>query len=251
MENLNEIKQGFDFKQLIEDSKAVLLNPKEYFSKMPVNGGFAEPVIKVLIYGAIIGIINYIWFLTGMGIASGASWLGGGVGIMAVFGSIIFSVIGLFIGGVIMLVISAILSGNTDYEANVRVVAALMVISVVQSLFGFLAGINLYLSAIVNIAISLWGLYITYYALTLSLKAGEKGARILLIILAVIVVITSFTGIAARKAMQNFSGFDNIENMSAEEQQKAALEMVEKMTDGQVKAEDMQKLIDENEKTEE
>jgi len=251
MEDLNETKQGFDFKQFIEDSKAVLLNPKEYFSVMSVSGGFTEPVIKVLIYGAIIGIINYIWFLTGLGIASGSSWLGGGVGIMALFVSIIFSVIGLFIGGVIMLVISAILSGNTDYEANVRVVAALMVISIVQSFFGFLAGINIYISAIVNIAISLWGLYITYYALTLSLKAGEKGAKILLIIFAALVVITSFTGIAARKAIQNFSGFENIENMSAEEQQKAALEMVEKMTNGEVNAKDMQKLIDETEKSEE
>ena len=156
MENLNETKQGFNFKQFIEDSKAVLLNPKEYFSKMPVSGGFVEPVIKVLIYGTIIGIINYIWFLTGLGIASGASWLGGSIGIMALFGSIIFSVIGLFIGGVIMLVISAILGGNTNYEANVRVVAALMVMSVVQSLFGFLDSVHLYLSAIVNIAISLW-----------------------------------------------------------------------------------------------
>jgi len=251
MGNLNETKQEFDFKQFIEDSKAVLLDSKEYFSKMPVSGGFVEPVIKVLIYGAIIGIINYIWFLSGLGVASGPSWLGGGIGIMALFGSIIFSVIGLFIGGLIMLVISAILSGNTDYEANVRVVAALMVIGIVQSLFGFLNGVNLYLSAIVNIAISLWGLYITYHALTLSLKAGEKGAKILLIIFAVLVVISSFTGIAARKALQDFSGSNNIENMSVDEQQKAALEMVEKMTNGEVKAKDMQEMIDENAKAEE
>ena len=251
MENLNETKQGFDFKQFIESSKAVLLNPKEYFSKMPVSGGFGEPIIKALIYGIIIGVINYIWFLTGLGIASGMSWLGSGAGIMAIFGSIIFSVIGLFVGGVIMLVISAILGGKTDYEANVRVVASLMVIGVVSSALNFFDGINLYLGAIVSIAVSLWGLYITYHALTLSLKAGEKGAKILLIVFAVLVVIFSFSGIAARKAMQNFSGVNNIENMSEEDQQKAVLNMVEKITNGEVKAEDMQKLIDENKKEEE
>jgi hypothetical protein len=251
MENLNETKQGFDFKQFIEDSKAVLLNPKEYFSKMPVSGGFGEPIIKALIYGIIIGVINYIWFLTGLGIASGMSWLGSGAGIMAIFGLIIFSVIGLFVGGVIMLVVSAILGGNTDYEANVRVVASLMVISVVSSALNFFDGINLYLGVIVSIAVSLWGLYITYHALTLSLKAGEKGAKILLIVFAVLVVIFSFSGIAARKAMQNFPGVNNIENMSEEDQQKAVLNMVEKITNGEVKAEDMQKLIDENKKEEE
>ena len=248
MEDLNKEKQGFDFKEFIDDSKAVLLNPKDYFGRMPVSGGFGEPIIKVLIYGAVIGIINYIWFLTGLGIASGSSWLGSGIGIAALFSTIIFTVVGLFIGGAIMLVISAILKGNTDYEANVRVVAALMVISIVRSVFGFVGSINLYLSAIVSIIISLWGLYIAYYALTLTLKAGEKGSKILLLVFAVLVVITSFTGIAARKAMQKFKDNYNIEEMSDAEQQEATMKMVEKMTGGEVKAEDMQKMIDESKK---
>ncbi len=250
MENQTETKQGFDLKTFIEDSKAVLLDPKDYFGHMSISGGYGEPVIKVLIYGAIMGIINYIWFLTGLGIASGTSWFGSGIGFMALFSTIIFSIIGLFIGGVILLVISAILGGNTDYEANVRVVAALMVISIVHSLFGFVDSINLYLSAIVSIAISLWGLYISYQALTLTLKAGEKGSKILMIILAVIIVITSFTGIAAKKALQALGDNYKMENMSSEEQQEAALKMVEKMTGGEVKAKDMQKVIEESKKTE-
>ena len=31
---------GFDFKKFIDDSKAVLMAPKEYFSSMPTSGGF-------------------------------------------------------------------------------------------------------------------------------------------------------------------------------------------------------------------
>ena len=250
MENRTETKQGFDFKTFIEDSKAVLLNPKDYFGRMNISGGYGDPVIKVLIYGAIIGTINFIWFSTGFSLASDISWFGGGIGIMSLFSTIIFSVIGLFIGGVILLVVSAILGGNTNYEANVRVVAALMVISVVRSLFGFVDSINLYLSAIVSIAISLWGLYISYQALTLALKAGEKGSKILIIILAVIIVITSFTGIAAKKALKALGDNYKMENMSAEEQQEAALKMVEKMTGGEVKAKDMQKVIEESKNAE-
>ncbi len=201
MNNSNE-KQKFDFKQFIEDSKIVLFNSKEYFSKMQVTGGFGEPVIKALIYGIVIGIFNYLWILMGVGFSGAPSWFGGEIGIMTFLGMIVFSVIGLFIGGIIMLIISAILGGNTDYETNVRVVASLMVIRVVGSALGFFNGINLYLGAIVSIAVSLWGLYITYYALTLTLKAGEKGAKILLAILAVIVVITSFTSISSKRVLK-------------------------------------------------
>lgn len=246
MKNLNEEKEGFDLKALIEDSKAVLFNPKDYYTKMPITGGFVEPIIKVLIYGAIIGIFSFIWSLTGLGASGVPSWLGGGVGFMALIGSIIFAVIGLFIGGLIMLIISAILGGNTDYETNVRVVASIMVISIISSALGFFDGINLYLSAIVSIAISLWGLYITYLALTLTLKAGEKGSKIFLIVIAVIVVITSFTGIAAKKALHNI-GY-NIENLSEEEQQDAALKLVEKMTGGDVNADDIKKVMKEQKK---
>jgi hypothetical protein len=226
MENLNEEKkQGFDFKKLFEDSKEVILNPKDYFTKMPITGGFVEPIIKVLIYGTIIGIFSFIWSLTGFGISSVPSWLGGGIGFMALISSIIFSVIGLFIGGAIMLVISAIFGGNTDYEANVRVVAAIMVVQIISSAVGFLDGINLYLSAIVSIAISLWGLYITYNALTLTLKTQEKGTKIFLIVIAAIMAITSFTGIAAKRSIRNYrhhyyignaSDLQNINSMKAQ-----------------------------------
>lgn len=248
MENLNEKKQGFNFKKLIKDSKAVLLNPKDYFTKMPVTGGFVEPIIKVLIYGVIIGIFSFIWSLTGLGISGTPSWLGGGGGFTALIGSIIFAVIGLFIGGVIMLIISAILGGNTNYETSVRVVASIMVIRIISSALGFFGGISLYLSAIVSIVISLWCLYITYHALTLTLKAKEKGTKIFLIVMAVIVVITSFTGIAAKKVAQSITNDPFIGNLSDKEQQETIMKMVEKMTEGEVKADDLKKTMEDQKK---
>ena len=47
------------------------------------------------------------------------------------------ALIGLFIGGVIMLVISAICGGNTDYEASVRIV---LIVLVILALLGFFGG---------------------------------------------------------------------------------------------------------------
>lgn len=251
MEKQNEQKQGFDFKRFIEDSKAALINPKEFFLKMPVTGGFGEPVVKALIYGAIVGVFALIWSMTGLRFASGPAWLGGGMGVMALIGSLIGALIGLFLGGVIMLIFSAILKGNTDYEANVRVVASLMVINVVSALFSFFDGINLYLGTIVGIAVSLWGLFMSYHALVETLKAKEKGSKILMLVLAALVVIFSFSGIAAKKMLRDFSAKYNIEEMPEKEHKEAAFNMIEKLSGGEIKADDMKKLSEEAKKIKE
>ncbi len=244
MEIQEDKNQGFNFGKFIEDSKNALLKPKEYFESMPTSGGFIEPIIKVLIYGVIIGIFAFLWSVAGLRLAGGPAWLGGGVGIVAFFGSIMGSLIGLFIGGVIMLIVSAIFGGNTDYEANVRVVASLMIISVIQGALDFFDGINLYLAAIVSIAFSLYSLWMTYHALVHTLKAKENSSRIFLIIMSVLVVIFTFGGIAAKKVAKSISanyGLDNLENMTKAEREAAVYKSIEKITDGKVKAEELQK----------
>ncbi len=244
MEIQEDSNQGFNFTKFVEDSKNALLNPKEYFANMSTTGGLTNPIIKVLIYGSIIGIFAFLWSTAGLRFASGPAWLGGGLGVMAFFGSIIGTMIGLFIGAVIMLVISSIFSGNTDFEANIHVVAALSVISVISSAFSFFDGVNLYLSAIVSISISLWGIWMTYQALVHTLKASESGVKILMIVLAVLIVIFSFVGIAAKKTMQHFSakyGLENLENMTKKEREAAVFKSIEKITKGKVKADELKK----------
>ncbi len=70
---------------------------------------------------------------------------GGAFGIMILIWKIIGSIIGLFIGAVILLVISSVCKGNTDFEANVRVIAAIMVVMPISAFFGFAGHINFYL----------------------------------------------------------------------------------------------------------
>ncbi len=221
------------------------MNPKDYFSKVQLSGGFGDPVIKVLIYGVIIGLLKFLWSITGFSFASGSWLFGGGVGVLALFGSIIGALISLFIGGAIFLVISSIFKGNADYEANARIVASLMIISVVQAVFGFFDGINLYLSATVSIAISFWGLYIAYIALTVALKNQEKGVKILMIVFAVIITISGFTGIAAKKLSQSLlNGAYTSESYTPDE----ALKLAEKMTGGKINAGEMKKAMEEQQK---
>ncbi len=235
---------GFNFAQFIDDSQNTLTNPKEFFASMAKEGGFGEPIIKALIYGLVAGLITFIWGIIGLSAVGGfGAMFGGAVGIMAIVGGLIFALIGLFIGGLIMLIISAICGGNTSYEANVRVTAALMVMSPVQALLGFTGGINFYLGAIVGLAVSLYGLWLLYNALTASLQAKEGASKVVTIILAVLVVLMTITSFTTYKAASSFGDKyqkdaekliqdamkDNPEGMKALEQfKKAAEEEMEK-----------------------
>jgi hypothetical protein len=208
---------SFDFNAFIQESKEVLVNPKSYFSTMKTSGGITEPLIKAVIYGAIAGAISFVWSLLHLTIGAGGLF-GGMVGIGLFFTYIIGSVIGLFIGAIVMLVISSICKGSTDFEANVRVVAAVMVVMPVSALLGFSTHINLYLGAIVHIGVSLLYLWLIYNALIECLKSKPETTKIVMYILIALIVIFSLVGL--RKTNQLMKDFDGTELKELMEQQK-------------------------------
>jgi hypothetical protein len=193
----------FDFNAFIKESKETLLNPKAYFSTMKTSGGWAEPLIKAVIYGAVAGIIAFIWSIVGLsGLKAGM--FGGAIGAMALVWSIVGAVIGLFIGAVILLIISSICKGSTDFEANGRVVAASMVIMPINALLAFTAAISSWLGLIISLAVSLYALYIMYHGLVESLKAKPETARIVMYILAVLLVLFMLLGMSTRNKMNKY-----------------------------------------------
>jgi len=218
---------AFDFKKFIDETKATILTPADYFSVMPKTGGFAEPIIKALIYGVVAALINFLWITLSLGAVGGVfgGMLGGGVGVMGLVMSVIGSIIALFIGGAIVLVISAICGGSTDYEANVRVTASLMAISPISSLLGFLSGFSLWLGGLVSIVISLYGLWLLYNALIKALGGKEGPAKVISIILAVIPVLMIVSGLLCMKAVSTIPD-QMMKNIPTEdqEQMKKALE---------------------------
>jgi len=226
---------AFDFKKFIDETKATLLTPADYFSVMPKTGGFAEPIIKALIYGTIGAVINLIWLTLGLGALGGmfGGMLGGGIGLTGLVISIISSIAMIFIGGAIILVISAICSGSTDYEANVRVTASLMALSPITAIFGFLTWVNPYLGGIVTLILSLYWLWMLYNALVKALGGNEGPAKIVSIILAAIPVLMLISGLLCAKAASSFLEKNNdtlpeqlMKSMPADdqEQMKKALE---------------------------
>jgi hypothetical protein len=193
---------SFDFNAFIKESKDTLLSPKTYFSTMKTSGGIGEPVIKALIYGVIAGVIAFLWGI--IGLSGKIGMFGAGIGAMALIWTIIGAIIGLFIGAVVVLVISAICKGNTDFEANLRVVAATMVIFPISALLGFAAGINSVLGAIVALCVNLYALYLLYYGLTEALKAKPATTKIVMYVLAALLVIFMITGLTAQRRLNKY-----------------------------------------------
>jgi hypothetical protein len=200
---------SFDFNAFINESKETLLNPKSYFASLKTSGGMAEPLIKAVIYGAVAGVFAFLWSVLKVGAVTGGMF-GGAVGVMVFVWYIIAAVIGLFIGAIIVLVISAICKGSTDFESNVRVTAALMVLMPVGALLGFASGINLYLGAIITLAVNIFGLWLLYNALIETLKAKPETTKIVGYVLIGIFVLMMIGKLAAvRKANEFMDSFKN------------------------------------------
>jgi hypothetical protein len=206
----------FDFNAFIKESKDVLLNPKSYFSTMKTSGGMTEPLIKAVIYGAVAGAIAFLWSILKVG-GVGGGLLGGAVGIMIFISYLIGAVIGLFILAVILLVISSICKGNTDFEANLRVTAAVMVIMPISALFGFAGGVNLYLGVIIGLAINIFSLWLLYNGLIEALKSKPETTKIVVYVLVALFVLFMLIGFGARRTanqiMKEFNSTDFKEQM--------------------------------------
>jgi hypothetical protein len=183
----------FDFNVFLKDSKETLLNPKSYFSTLTLTGGITDPLIKAVIYGTITGILYFLWGLLRIG-AVGGGLLGGAVGILAFIYAIIGAVIGLFIGAVISLIISSICKGNTDFEANLRVTASVMVVMPIIAFFAFAMGLNFYLGMIVNLLINIYLLWLMYNGLVEALKCKADTAKIVCYVFAGIFVLVTLLG---------------------------------------------------------
>lgn len=199
----------FDVNLFIRESKEVLVNPKSYFSTMKISGGMTDPLIKAVIYGAVAGAIAFIWSILNLG-TLGSGMFGSAIGVMILIWKIVIAIVGLFIGAVILLVISSICKGNTDFEANVRVTAAVMVIMPVSALLGILGHINFYLGAVVGIAVNIYALWLLFNGLVEALKTDRETTRIVVYVLvALTVLIMAFSLGKLNKTNKMLNEFNN------------------------------------------
>jgi len=193
---------SFDFNAFIKESKETLVNPKGYFSTMKTSGGLAEPIIKALIYGVVAGIIIFIWGAVGLGGTLGV--YGAGIGAMALVWTVLAALIGVFIGAVVLLVVSSICKGNTDFEACLRVAAAVMVVMPISAVLGFTMGINPVFGAIISLCVNLFALYLSYHGLIETLKADPGTTKIVMYVLIALLVIFMIAKIGTSRRMNRY-----------------------------------------------
>jgi hypothetical protein len=149
---------------------------------MKTTGGVAEPLIKALIYGAVAGIIGFLWNLVDLG----GPVIGSISGFMIIIWFIIGTIVGLFVGAVLLYIISGICRGSKDYEANVRVIAATLVLFPFNVLLSFTGGLNVIAGIVIMLAIDFFALYLLYHGLIQTLKANPVSVKIVIILLAIL-----------------------------------------------------------------
>ena len=210
-------ENSFSLGTVVEDAKKVITNPADFYRQMPTTGGYADPLIFVVVMAAATGLLMSVLSLIGLG--GGNAMMAGGMALAAVFVFPIFAVIGSFIGAAVIFVIWKLMGSEKNYEVAYRCAAYTAAILPIVTLLSIIP----YIGTIIR---TLWGSFLLYVASTEVHQLKEQTAKIVFGILAAIGVLFGISGEHASRNMQ--ASFDrateglpramkDLENMSAEE----------------------------------
>ncbi len=185
---------AYQAKDIVDETRRLLSDPRTFFSGLPLQGGFAEPVIRAAAYGLAAGIANLLMAALGIpglmhrGMGPGMQGFapGAGMGLGGLVAMPVMALVGLFIGGGLLLLLSAICKGRTGYEACVRITSCLMVGMVISQLAMLLFVAGPMVGGLGLLAASLYSLWLGYMGLVHGLKADQGRARIAVAVLAVL-----------------------------------------------------------------
>jgi hypothetical protein len=184
---------------LVQAFVAVLTKPGEFYCSVRDVGGFGAPVIFALVMGVASGVVSAVLMVLGLGAAAGA--MGGAIGAAAGFASLVTSpiiaVIGCFVGGAIVHLISLIAGGKGSYEQSVRVAGYAAAVMPIGALLGFVP--------LLSVVPSLYGLYLVAQGLIAIHAADGKKTYVSVGVLAALLVLFSIVGMLAGRAAQEMS----------------------------------------------
>ena len=208
---------------IVQAFVAVLTKPADFYASVRDVGGFGAPVVFALVLGAVSGLISALYMVVGLGAAAGAA--GGAFGAFAGFSAIImspiFAVIGCFVGGAVVHVISLIASGKGTYEQSVRVAGYAAAVIPFGTLLGF--------TPLLGWLPSLYGLYLVAQGLIAIHAADRKRTYVATGVLAAILVLFSLmamlAGRAASQVATQMEGKYGKDSELQREMQKAQQEM--------------------------
>lgn len=203
---------SFNLAKVINDAISVIQNPVGFYQKMAKSGGYAEPVIFVIVMAVITGII--------FGILSIVT----GIPIVAALGMLIvmplFVVIGSFISAAIFFVIWKLMGSEYNYEMAYRCIAYSMALMPIMAVLSFIP-----YAAIIG---TLWAMYLLFVASTEAHGLNRNTAMIVCGVLAALGVISNIAGERAQQQLSGLQsqleeatgglgGLEGLEDMSPEE----------------------------------
>ena len=178
--------------RILDDARAVITKPADFYRNMPKSGGFGDPLVFVVVMGAITGVIVAIMSLVGLGGAAGMG-IAGGVGLIAIITMPIFAIIGSFIGAAIMFVIWRLMGSEQSFETGYRCVAYASAIYPITTLLALVP----YVGSLLGLA---WMFYLMYVA---SIEVHGIAARTAMIVLGIIVGLLALLNIATERASRD------------------------------------------------
>ena len=170
----------------VDTLKKVLTDPEGFYSEMPTEGGYQEPLTFAAINFAIVGLLSGI-------IAVIISGTGAGSIVSTLVGAVIGGIVGLFIVGIILLIFFKIFGGTGSYEGTVRILSYSSAVQV----FAWIP--------VIGWIISLYGIWLNIvggkHVHNLTTVKSAIAVLIPIIILAVIIAMLMAVIIAAIAAM--------------------------------------------------
>jgi hypothetical protein len=187
--DFNNSSGGFDLGTVIAQAKQVITDPGTFYRKMPKSGGFGEPIIFVVVMGALAGAVFGVLSIIGL---TGA----GAAGLGAIIFAPIALTIGSFISAAIMFVIWKLMGSPEDYQTAYRCMAYATAILPVIAIVSIIP----YLGTVVRTA---WGVWLVITASTAVHGRNKQTATLVFGILGVIGLLTGLSGEYAQRELQD------------------------------------------------
>jgi len=207
---------------ILNTMKEVITTPAEFFRKMPKSGGFVDPIIFVVGISVIVGVINLILSIVGLGFA--ASF---GMAILYIVIIPVFAVIFGFVGAAIIFIIWKIMGSQESFETAYRCGAYASAITPVTIIIAIVP----YLGSVIGMV------WMTYLMVSASIEVHGIKAKIAWIVFGILFGLFLLMNLSATYSARHFSseleGWNHsqkeLENMTPEEKGKAVGEFLKGM----------------------
>ena len=183
---------------IIDDAIRVVTDPVGFYRGMERTGGFANPIIFLVVMSVLMGVVTALFSMFAFGLVGIA-----GAGFSAIFIMPIFTLIGSFIGSAFMFVIWKLMGSEQSYETSYRCVAYASAIYPLTPFFGLIP----YLGSAIAV---IWGFYLMIIASSEVHALNRRTAYIVFGILGIIVVAANFSNeMALRQMKSNIKEFED------------------------------------------